>query len=554
MVPAAKPITPRVVLVAATSLWLLCSTIVAHAAPPPPRLVLQLTIDQLRGDLLPRYRARFGAGGFRLLLDRGIYYANAHYEAANTVTCAGHAALVTGADAAGHGIVANIWFDRDAGKRVYCVDDDRYPAVGETAPKGKSPEWLTSTTIGDEIVIASGRKSRAFAISGKDRSAIVPGGHLGKAFWLSGTLDMATSRYYYDELPSWVTAWNERKSFRRYRDSGWTLLHPLDTYLNAASAANPFAHPRGQMTRSFPHTLPQADAELVRALHVTPFLDELTESFAEELMTQEKVGQNGVTDYLSIAFSATDYVGHSYGPDSVESEDNLLHLDVTLARLFKFVDETVGLRNTVIVLSADHGVEDVPEERSQDGYDAGRVGGRPLREQLNDALKRRMSTPDDLVLALVSPNVYLDRQKMAEDHLEPTTVEAALAEIARATPGIAYAFTRSDLLAGRVGESPLIARVQRSFVPAHSGDVILIAKPLWQLSDPPNADAATHGSPYSYDTYVPIVFLAPTTKPATVYESVAPEQVAPTLALLLGTKPPSGCICDPPLPHALNQQ
>jgi predicted AlkP superfamily pyrophosphatase or phosphodiesterase len=176
----------------------------AHAAPqaPPPRLVLQITVDQLRGDLLPRLRERFGQGGFRLLMDRGVYFANAHYETANTVTCAGHAVLATGADVGEHGIVGNDWYDRDLGRSVYCVDDARFPAVGEPATQGKgmSPANLTSTTVGDELVSASGGRSRAFAIAGKDRSSIMPGGHRGKAFWYSGTGGMASSRYYYDNL------------------------------------------------------------------------------------------------------------------------------------------------------------------------------------------------------------------------------------------------------------------------------------------------------------------------------------------------------------------
>lgn len=534
----------------------LCACVIGHAAPPQstqrPQLVLQITVDQLRGDLLARYRNRFGQGGFRLLLDRGVYYANAHYETANTVTCAGHAVLVTGADVAQHGIVGNNWVDRESGKEVYCVDDDRYPPVGEPPKKGMSPAKLTSSTLGDEIVIASGHRSRAFAVAGKDRSSIVPGGHLGKAFWMSDvTGGISTSKYYFDALPPWVEAWNERRLFTKYRDSGWTLRYPQNTYLYAAHADNAFAHVKAKMTRTFPHTLNLPDADLVKALRFTPFLDELTADFARELIAQEKVGHNGVTDYLSISFSATDYVGHSFGPNSVESEDNLLHLDATLAGLFAFIDKTVGLRNTVIVLSADHGVDDVPEELEAEGYETERFGGDAYRDHLSALLKERLNSVDGLVAAVIPPGIYLDQKKIEAARLDPVAVENALAEVLRAEPGIAFAFTRSDLMAGRIGHTPFLDSVQRAFHPMRSGDVVAIPKAFWYFDDDPNYYAATHGTPYSFDTYVPIIVLAPGVKAATVYELAAPAQIAPTLASMLAIRPPSGCACDPPLPHLL---
>ncbi len=532
---------------------------VAHAAAltsAQPRLVLQITVDQLRGDLLPRYRKELGQGGFRLLLDRGVYYANAHYETANTITCAGHAVLVTGANAAEHGIVGNDWFDRETGHSVYCVDDARSPMVGEPSKPGTgmSPANLTSTTLGDELVNASGRRSRAFAVSGKDRSSIVPGGHVGKAYWMSSiTSGAVTSKYYYDALPQWVTAWNDRKLFTTYREHGWTPLHPLDTYVNAAGAANPFAHPNATVGRTFPHSLNVPDADLIKALRFTPFLDELTADFARELIAQEKLGKGGVTDYLSISFSATDYVGHTYGPNSVESEDDILRLDATLARLFTFIDKTVGLGNTVIVLSADHGVDDIPEERKSLGYDAERFGGEKLRAKLSTALKPRFNGVEGLVAAVIPPGIYLDRAKIDAQHLDAAAVEAALAEELRKEPGVAYAFTRSDLLAGRIGHTALLDSVQRAFHPKRSGDVVVVQKEFWYFDEDPDFYASTHGSPYSYDTYVPILIFAPGVKPATVYERVAPAQIAPTLAAMLGIRPPSGCACDPLLPAVFNQ-
>ncbi len=544
----------RVVLRALMLASVLGSAAHAAAQPPPPRLVLQITVDQLRGDLLPRFRERFGQGGFRLLMDRGVYFANAHYETANTVTCAGHAVLATGADVSEHGIVGNDWYDRDLGRSVYCVDDARYPAIGEppVPGKGMSPVSLTSTTVGDEMVSASGGRSRAFAIAGKDRSSIMPGGHRGKAFWYSSTGGMASSRYYYDELPQWVKDWNDRKPISRYQGKAWTLSRPLESYVNHKGAANPHAHAKSNMGATFPHVLDKGgEVGLVNGLRFTPFLDELTAGFARELITKEKLGQNGVPDYLSISFSGTDYVGHSYGPNSVESEDNLIRLDATLSQLFTFIDKTIGLRNTVIALSADHGVDDIPEERKALGYETERVGGELLKAKLNEALRKRLNVTEDLVAGVIPPGIWLNQAKVRLVKLDTQAVEIALAAELRAEPGIAYAFTRTDLMAGRIGGTPLLNSVQRAFHPKRSGDVVVVPTQFYYLDDDPNYYAATHGTPYSYDTYVPVAIFAPGVKPVTSFEPVAPGQIAPTLSALLRIKPPSGCSCGPPLPHVL---
>ncbi len=280
----------------------------------------------------------------------------------------------------------------------------------------------------------------------------------------------------------------------------------------------------------------EGDAALSAALHFTPFLDELTADFARELITQEKLGATGVTDYLSISFSSTDYVGHSYGPNSVEAEDNLIRLDATLAQLFGFIDKTLGLKNVVIVLSADHGVDDIPEERKHLGYDAERFGGEPLRAELNTALRRKLNIAVDLVTAVIPPGIYLDQASVREAKLDPIVAENALAEVVRADPGVAYVFTRSDLLAGRVMGTPLLESVTRAFHPKRSGDVMVVQKQFYYFDESPDYYAAMHGSPYSYDTFVPVAVYAPGVSPKTSFELVAPGQIAPTLAALLGSR------------------
>jgi len=526
------------------------------AALEPPRLVLQITVDQLRGDMLPRYQARFGPNGFRRLLDHGVYFANANYTSANTFTASGHAVLSTGADTAEHGMVANEWFNRETGTPQYCTGDAQYPLLGDAAKPGvgMSPANLSSTTVGDEIVLASAHHSRAFAIAGKDRSAIIPGGHLGKAFWFAESNGgFTSSTFYFEALPAWASTWNDQQHYAAYRDLEWKPLRDISTYRYSANALNLLARPNKTIGNIFPHPLiAKSDPIFFSALRYTPFLDELTATFASELIAREKIGQGDTTDFLSVSFSATDYIGHAFGPNSVEYEDNLLRLDATLANLLDYVDRTIGLAHTVIVLSADHGVDDIPEERRALGYNAQRMYPDKYRAKANESLKAHFNVTDDLVAAFIPPGFYLDRSKVSALKLDPGAVEDALAEILRQVPGVAYAFTRTALLSGEIARTPMLEKVQRAFHPTRSGDVVIAQAQFWYMYPDADAYAAMHGSPYSYDTFVPIIWVAPGIKPGVVYEAVEPAQIPTTLCALLSIRPPSGCRSTQLLPGVLN--
>jgi arylsulfatase A-like enzyme len=502
-------------------------------AAESPRLVLQITVDQLRGDMLPRFRDRFGAGGLRRLMEQGVWYSNAHYGTGNTFTASGHAVLVTGADTSEHGMVANYWFDRTTGKRMYGVFDPEH---------GLSPRNLGSTTIGDELVAASSGRSRAFAVAGKDRSAIIPAGRRGKAYWYSdATGGFESSTWYGSALPSWIRAWNDARPAERYRGQVWTPFEPSVAGQTPTTTANELARPNPAVGRSFPHTLPDsADGAFFGALPETPFLDEHTLSFTRELVSREKLGRGGATDYLSVSLSALDYVGHSYGPGSLEYADTLLRLDAALAGFLAFVDEQVGAGRTLIVLSADHGVDEIPEARRAAGYDADRFYPDEILVQVNGALAKRFGVTGNLVAAFVPPGLYLDRPRIAALELDPAAVEAALAAELRAVPGVAFALTHSDLLAGRLPQTALMRRMQRAFHPQRSGDVVVVQQQFWYLYHDAECCAAMHGSPYSYDTFVPVIFVGPGIGPATVRRAVEPASIAPTIAALLGLDPPSG--------------
>lgn len=521
----------------------------AVSARDPLKLILQITVDQLRGDMPLRFKDRFGDDGFRYLMDKGVFYTNAHYGHSTTFTAVGHATLYTGGYAAQHGLAGNDWYDAATGSRVYCVEDDQHTFIGKEhkAHKGISPRNLTSSTIGDELVMASGGRSRAFAVSIKDRGAILPGGHLGKAFWYSsGSGKFVSSTFYYSEYPDWVKKWNAADHAGKYQDKEWTLLNDRSTYVFGDMDDRPYEKSYKKLGRTFPHKLGNEKAkDFYKGLRFTPMGDEVTLNFAKELVAQEKVGQGNATDFLSISFSATDYLGHAFGPNSLEAEDNLLRMDRTLADLFAFIDKTIGLDKTLIILSSDHGTDAVPEYKKTLHFDAGRHYPKKFVEQVNKALQKRFNTDKPLVVAFWNPSLYLDLELVKTLGVDIEKVERALVEEILKVPGIALAMTRTDLLSGKITDTPITRKVQLAFHPKRSGNVLIVQDQFWYLY--PNADqfSAMHGSPYSYDTHVPIMIAGPDVKALEVSHTVGPEDIAPTIAAYIGISPPSGSVGEP---------
>ncbi len=544
--------THRAMLLLASLFFLVPNS--AHSVTKP-KLVVFITIDQLRGDMPWRFYDRFGSGGFRYLMDKGTTYANAHFQHSTTFTAVGHATLATGGNAAQHGLAGNDWHDTATGKRVYCVEDDRHPLIGKE-PKdhqGTSPRNLTSSTIGDELILSSGGKSRVFSVSIKDRGAILPGGHLGKAFWYSSSSGkFVTSTYYYAEYPQWVTAWNAADHAGKYRGQTWNLLQDRAAYVFRDQDDRSFEKSYKHLGRTFPHALGNEDPKaFYAALRYTPMGDEITLAFVKELMTQEELGQGKSLDMLAVSFSATDYLGHAFGPDSMEAEDNLLRLDRTLAAFFAFIDEQIGLDRTFIVLSSDHGIDEIPEYKTSLGVAAGRHRPDEFIEQANTALQARFNTPEKLVVAFWNPSLYLDPAAVKKLGIDTATVERALAEAMMGIPGFALALTRTDLMAGDIPNTPVGNRVQAAFHPVRSGNVLVVQEPFWYLYPKPDEFSAMHGSPYTYDTYVPIMFAGPGIRHQKTNRPVAPRDIAPTMSAYLGITPPSGAV-GTPLPEVLN--
>lgn len=526
-----------------------------------PQLLLFITVDQLRGDMPLRFADRWGDRGFKRIMDRGVYYTNAHYRHSTTFTAVGHATLVTGGAAADHGMAGNDWYNVATGKRVYCVEDGRFGLIGK-GPKeheGTSPRNLTSSTIGDELVAASGGRSRVFSVSIKDRGAILPGGHRGKAFWYDKTSgQFVTSSYYYDAYPRWVENWNGQSHAEAYRGE-WTLLRDHGAYLMSHDDDRPFERPSGAMGRTFPQRL-DGD-EFYADLRYTPMGDGLTVDFAERLLAEEGLGQRaGVTDMLAVSLSATDYIGHAFGPNSLEAEDNMLRLDLAIARLLDAVDAQIGFDRTVVVLSSDHGVDAAPEyyyrlqnpsapaERLAtlpvgpgcgDSCGSGRHTSNNLMELANEKLRQALNVKVNLVAAFWNPGFYLDLNAVREAGLTTAKVERTLANLMQEMDGIALAVTRTDLMAGRTPRTAMFDRIQRAFHPTRSGNVLIVQAQHWFLYSK-ESFAAMHGSPHSYDTYVPVMIAGPRIKSARIHRHIGPDDIAPTLSIYLGVQAPSG--------------
>jgi predicted AlkP superfamily pyrophosphatase or phosphodiesterase len=551
--------------VLAVAAWSLGSTAMA-ADDAPPRLVLQITVDALRGDLPGRYAGLYGDGGFRYLMDEGIHYTNAHYQHANTETIVGHASLATGTVPAAHGMVGNVWFDRQEGRLVYNIEDPAHhlltagadvdkqteidPTQKAAKVEGRSPVAILASTFGDELAAHYNGRSKIFAVSVKDRGAVSLAGHAGKAFWFSkASGEFVTSSYYYDEYPGWVQAWNSRKPATAYAGKAWELMHGADRYLFGASDDRDYETDFPGFGRTFPHPYGSADDKyFTTRLTLSPAGDELTLDFARALVDSEGLGQDEVPDYLAISFSSTDYIGHLFGASSLEAEDNLARLDRTLAELFAFIDDRIGLERTLIVLSADHGQPEVPGYLHQLGIERARyfdTEGLDTTPAIA-ALKRKFGIGSRLIEAYHHPYVYLDREVIREHRLDQAEVERAVADEIARFDGVATAISSSALRNAGLPDTLLTRSILRNLHPKRSGDVFVVFEPNVFIADFDGLTvASTHGSPWRYDTYVPVMFAGGDLQPGVIARPVTPYDIAPTLAAFLGVKPPSGAIGNP---------
>jgi hypothetical protein len=511
----------------------------AHAAGGPPRLVVVIVIDGLPQEQVLKYRDQYGPGGFKLLLQKGAWFGNAHQAHAVTLTAPGHTAVLTGAYPYQSGIIANEWTDPRTLEETYCTGDPAHSYIGEETKRldGTSPANLRVSTLGDELRYANGGQSKVLAVSGKDRGAILLAGKTGTAYmYMDKTGRFASSTYYMKEHPRWWQAFYAGRPQDRWLGKSWVSLLPESAYARSIPDGEPwFLNYRGMGNR-FPFVLPSGGA-YYGALIRTPYGDIATLDFARAAIEGENLGRNpaGVTDVLGISLSTHDYVNHGFGPESRESQDHLLRLDRALASFFDYLAKRLGLDRVLIAVTADHGFLNAPEYSSSRGFAGQHIDSKKLLAELNEKLAARFG-PGTYAVRYSYPTVILDRKLIAERKLAAAEVESAAARIVEEYPGIAAVYTRTQLergaVAGRLG-----TLVQRAWNRQLSGDLYVVQRPYAMFGD----NAATHGSPYAYDTNVPLMLHgAPWIRPGSYGSYAEVVDLAPTLAFLLGTRPPSG--------------
>ena len=424
----------------------------ASAYNARPKLVVVIVIDQFRGDYLERYRDQFGDGGFRVFLDRGAYFTDCNYDYANTRTAPGHATLFTGSYTSGHGIVSNEWWDPQKKKRVTSVEDDTQKLVGHTGV-GASPHNLMSDTLGDELKLATGGKARVFAISLKDRAAVLPAGFSGDAaYWIdpkSG--DWITSTYYRADLPEWVRNFNGSHRAEKYWNRGWK---DSDGTVLGSTA------PRNSKDKD---GTPAGFYEVVGS---TPFANDYQLEFAKELVLYEKLGAGSATDLLVISLSANDILGHQVGPDSPQMRSMALELDRSLAEFFGFLGHQIGMANVWMALSADHGIAPLPDFAKTLRLPAANLDAKALRDQINSLLSKKYGKKGDYVLELDYPLAWLDADAFAglsSGHRE-SDAEADAGEAMKQV-GLAGYFTKSQLARGETSATEIGRRYSHSYSP-----------------------------------------------------------------------------------------
>lgn len=502
----------------------------------PPRLTLFISVDSFGTDALQKNRARFKYG-FSKLLGEGAVYPAARYETLECVTAVGHATMATGTWSHRHGVVGNKHFNRATGKLEAPFFDAAHPVL-EAPPSGDdvSPENLLAQTLADSVRLGTNFKGKTISVSGKARSAVALGGHLGDAWWFhEGVGRFVTGTFYKKEFPAWVKAFNDKKPADAAFGKTWVLTGPEKDY--AGDDDRPFESDLHGLRRVFPHALngglSSPGAESYAALAATPYASELLIDFAKAALDGEQLGKDDAPDLLSISFSAVDRTYHLYGPNSWEYQDHLLRLDKALGELLSAAEKAAGGKtNLLVVLTGDHGGANVPEEWASQGVQAARVNPVTLKKNLNAALEKQFAAPE-LVVEIEEADVYLDWKAIDAKKLDVKAVRRATAAWLAKQPEIFAAASRDELHT----LSSLQREAAHAFFADRSGDVLFVMRPFYVLEVWPGG--TSHGAPWSYDADVPLFLYGKGVKAGHYGQPAQPIDLAPTAAALLELTPPA---------------
>jgi predicted AlkP superfamily pyrophosphatase or phosphodiesterase len=517
------------------------------AAAHRPRIIVGITVDQMRADYIEKYWNDYSEGGFKRLVDEGFFARNLQYNYMPTYTGPGHAAIYTGTTPPYNGIIANDWYERSTGKMVYCSSDSTAKGVGTSSAAGKmSPHYLMSTTLGDELKLFSNKRSKVIGVALKDRGAILPAGRTADAaYWFVGGDEgvWATSNWYMNELPKWVTDFNAEKKADAYLKQEWTMLKPESTYDESLPDNNAYELPFKGLTRPvFPYKLDELRKTNMNydLLKATPFGNTLTLDFAKAAIENEKLGQDEFTDMLCLSFSATDYIGHQFGIHARETQDCYLRLDQDLAALINYMDEKFGRDQYLMFLSADHAGAPTPSYMMTDSAAAGYWKSDLIETQVNEFLSKKYGEAK-WVESEVNQNIFLDRKLIDEKKLDLKRIQMEVAQFVSTKDDVYMAFNAADLDRLSI-HTPIAQKVQMGYSQKMSGDVLYVLNPGYMEY---SMQGTTHGSPFVYDSHVPALFFGYTVKPGETFESLTICDIAPTIAALCKITAPSAAIGQP---------
>ena len=506
--------------------------------PQKPKLVVGIVVDQMKMEYLYRFADDFSENGFKQLMRDGYTFHNMHYNYMPTYTAPGHASVYTGATPAVHGIVGNEWYHRTLGKEVYCTDDDAVKTIGNgTENEGKmSPKNLQASTITDELRLATNFKGKVIGMSIKDRGAILPAGHFANwAFWFSKTGSFISSTFYGENLPGWVTDFNNEKNYEKYAAEGWNLLKPKEVYNESLPDDNPYEGKLYKKAPFFPYNMKEMmDGNDPGVLKASPHGNSLLADFAKRAILKEDLGKDAITDFLTVSFSSTDYIGHNFGPRSIELQDTYLRLDQTIAEFLQYLDTTVGKGNYLVFLTADHAGAENVNHLKDNKYQVENISEKNVEQAIAEFSKTYFG--DDLLLNYSNYNVFINKTKIKEKGLELIRVKQAFKEFLMTQKHIKRVYTEEDILASS-GADYYLDFMAKGFDATQNGDLIVLDKPGYIEYI---GTGTSHGTPYSYDTHVPCLFYGWNIKKGESHEKKEITQIAPTLAQKLKITFPNG--------------
>lgn len=512
-----------------------------------PKLVVGIVVDQMRQDYLYRFSPLFGDEGFNRLIEEGFQFKNAHYNYVPTYTAPGHASIYTGTTPSYHGIIANAWFDKSLDRSTYCVSDASVSAVGGSEQNGRmSPRNLKTTTITDELLLTTNFRSRVVGVSIKDRGSILPAGHNPTgAYWFdSKTGNFITSSYYSEALPQWAKEFNDEKKVREYLKKDWTTLNPIESYVESTPDDVPYERSfKGQESAVFPYELKKLSKNNgLGIIRTTPYGNSIVLDMALAALEGENLGNDEITDFLAISFSSTDYVGHAFGPNSIELQDTYLRLDLEIGRLLQALDERFG-DDYLVFLTADHGVVEVPLFLEDMKISGGYISQKNLAPDLSDKLDEKFGE-GEWIKEMSNNQIFLDHDLIKEKGLSPSVFRTFVKETIASFDGVANVYTADELLL-RNATDPIKKRFENGYNQKMSGDIVVRLSSGYLVDSGYGRQGTTHGSGYTYDTHVPIIFYGKNIPIGKSVKEVTITDIAPTLSMLLDISLPSACTGQP---------